>query len=61
MVSIIIPTFNRCQQLKVALSSIVNLVTSCDSFELIVIDNGSTDETKNIVTELINKNVNIKI
>jgi glycosyltransferase involved in cell wall biosynthesis len=61
MLSIIIPTFNRCQQLKLTLLSIVKSGTSRDLFEIIIVDNGSTDETENIVFGIIQSNLNTKI
>ena len=42
-VTIIIPTFNRCDLLKRALDSVYNQVFS--NYEVIVIDDGSTDKT----------------
>ncbi len=48
MVSIIIPTYNRALYLKETLSSILN--QSFDNFEIIVIDDASSDNTKSIIT-----------
>lgn len=49
-VSIIIPTFNRYKLLQRALNSI--LKQSYLDYEIIVIDDGSTDKTAEILTEL---------
>ncbi|MDQ0967604.1 glycosyltransferase involved in cell wall biosynthesis [Flavobacterium sp. W4I14] len=46
--SIIIPTKNRAKRLNSALLSIQNNISQNTSFEVIVIDNGSNDETKEI-------------
>ncbi len=46
-ISIIIPTFNRCQHLKRALDSIVQQIVS--EYEIIIIDDGSTDGTIEMV------------
>ncbi len=46
-VSILIPTYNRAHVLKRAIRSV--LQQSYEDFELIVIDDGSTDETKAVV------------
>jgi glycosyltransferase involved in cell wall biosynthesis len=47
MISIIIPTLNRACSLKTTLDSIVRLDYKND-FEVIVVDNGSVDDTKNV-------------
>lgn len=49
--SIIIPTYNRAQFLKIAVNSILN--QSFDNYELIIVDDGSTDNTKEIVQNYI--------
>jgi glycosyltransferase involved in cell wall biosynthesis len=62
MTSIIIPTFNRCVQLCATLQSLVRLKTQRELFEIIVVDNGSTDSTREIVNsfQLGNEDVDIK-
>lgn len=49
LLSVIIPTRNRSRLLKGTLQSIVNQTLSKDKFEVIVNDNGSTDNTKQVV------------
>jgi len=46
--SVIIPTRNRAKLLETTLHSIVNQSLAIDDFEVIVVDNGSTDETADI-------------
>ena len=53
--SIIIPTKNRAEVLRNALVSIVNQTLSKFFFEVIIVDNGSIDDTKNIVNSFIEK------
>jgi glucosyl-dolichyl phosphate glucuronosyltransferase len=48
MISVIIPTFNRASLLKLTLNSIVNQTLQQDEFEVLVIDNASTDSTKEV-------------
>ena len=50
MVSVIVPTFNRSLLLKKCLDSIVK--STLNDIEIIVIDDGSTDDTKNIVDDI---------
>lgn len=50
MVSIILPVYNREKTIKSAIDSI--LKQSYDDFELIVVDDGSNDSTKNIVLSI---------
>ena len=54
--SVIIPTKNRAVLLGKALESIINQSLNQNEFEVIVVDNGSTDNTKEIV-----KDFNIRI
>lgn len=56
MLSVIIPTINRSPYLKRTLESIVGQIYPMTSFEVIVIDNGSTDNTKE-VAELFNQRI----
>ena len=53
--SVIIPTRNRCDYLRDALDSIIEQTLSKDLFEVIVVDNGSTDKTSDVVTEFEKK------
>jgi len=48
MISVIIPTRNRADLLQLTLQSLQFQTLSADSFEVLVIDNGSTDNTKQV-------------
>ena len=54
--SVIIPTRNRCQWLKDTIKSVSNQSLSPDSYEIIVVDNGSIDNTKAVVNTLKKRN-----
>ncbi|MCZ2223451.1 MAG: glycosyltransferase family 2 protein [Chitinophagales bacterium] len=56
LISIIIPTFNRADQLNRTLFSLVELKTPKHLFEIIIVDNGSTDKTKEVIEKYINQN-----
>ena len=51
-ISVIIPTLNRCQILAEALASVRTQSLPAYAYELIVVDNGSTDKTAQLVQEL---------
>jgi len=57
-VSIIIPTYNSAKFLPRAINSIIN--QTFQDFELIIVDDGSTDNSKEIITEYTNKDNRIK-
>ena len=59
MISIIIPVYNRYDLTRECIESIFR-VTSIDSYEVILIDNGSTDPQKMILYELKTKYPGIK-
>ncbi len=53
--SVIIPTRNRALFLKDALDSILKQTLSTGEFEILVVDNGSTDATAEVVKEFMAK------
>lgn len=48
MISVIIPTRNRAQLLEAALESLGQQEVQCTGYEILIIDNGSTDNTSEI-------------
>jgi glycosyltransferase involved in cell wall biosynthesis len=53
LISVIVPTYNRCDFLRDALQSLLRQETSGEfAFEIIVVDNASTDATKTVVEQL---------
>lgn len=49
--SIIVPTFNRCNELKELLESFKHQTIGKKLFEVIIVDDGSTDDTENFLKE----------
>lgn len=58
--SVIIPTRNRSKLLQVTLESIIKQTYPKENFEVIVIDNGSTDDTKDVVMSYSSKLPNLE-
>jgi teichuronic acid biosynthesis glycosyltransferase TuaG len=54
--SVVIPTFNRENQIKIAIESV--LAQTFENFEILIIDNGSSDNTKNVVESYSNNKIN---
>jgi glycosyltransferase involved in cell wall biosynthesis len=53
--SIILPTFNRAHLLGRAIESV--LAQTCDDWELIVIDDGSSDGTRDLIAKYVSDKV----
>ena len=59
LVSIVIPVYNSQEYISGCLFSIIN--QSYKNVEIIIVDDGSTDQTDTIINEIIDKNENVKI
>lgn len=59
-ITIIVCTYNRSELLKNAILSLMNQTISDDLYEIIIIDNNSTDSTKAVVKELNANHKNLK-
>lgn len=51
MISVIIPTFNKLSRLKLTLASLCRQTLDRDNFEVIIINDGSTDGTKDYLDQ----------
>ena len=54
--SIIIPTYNRASLIKETINSV--LLQDYPNFEIIIVDDGSTDDTENIVKSIEDSRIN---
>ena len=61
MISIIIPTLNRAESLNRTLKSLVAQNFTTNNYEILVIDNGSNDETKSVYNKNYDEHPNHQI
>jgi glucosyl-dolichyl phosphate glucuronosyltransferase len=60
LISIVVCTYNRCSLLESAVKSLMQQTVSKNLYEVIVIDNNCTDDTKNVVEKLKSEYENLK-
>lgn len=60
MISVVIPTRDRSDLLSLAIQSLLSQTLDKNHFETLIVDNGSTDHTKEIVTKYINQLPNLR-
>lgn len=53
--SVIVPTYNRSDEINELLNSLVNQSLDDNLFEVIIVDDGSTDDTDKVVNNVIEK------
>jgi glycosyltransferase involved in cell wall biosynthesis len=58
-VSVIVATYNRCDVVRGAVESLMNQDSRGTSYEVIVVDNNSTDDTRRTLEELCSKHDNL--
>ncbi len=54
-ISVIIPTFNRSQFISITIESILNQSFDSSDYEIIIVNNNSTDNTQQVLEVLLNK------
>lgn len=59
LLTISIPTYNRANYLRISLDCIFKQISSNQLFELLIIDNASTDNTEDVVFDFISKGLKI--
>lgn len=57
-ISVIIPTYNRSKTLRNTIKSLINQSFEKDRYEIIVVDNDSSDDTRSAVEEIIRETGN---
>lgn len=60
-ISVAVCTYNRSEILKKSLYSLINQSFASEDYEIIVIDNNSSDDTKNVCSDFISKNKTFNI
>lgn len=60
-ISIIIPSFNRAKYIGITIESFLNQLYTEGEYEIIIVDNNSTDNTREIIHQYENKNKKIKV
>lgn len=60
MISVIIPVYNAEKSIEKSLNSIKNQ-TWIGDFEIIIVDDGSIDQSKNVIKKFITENANLNI
>jgi glycosyltransferase involved in cell wall biosynthesis len=59
-VSVIVPTLNKAEQIESALELLLNQNVANTLFEVVVVDNNSTDNTTNVLAMLSGKHSNLR-
>lgn len=60
-VSIIIPTYNRAQYIGVTIQSFLELNYPKENYEIIIVNNKSTDNTEEVVLQFVNNAFGVKL
>jgi len=60
LAAVVIPTYNRASSLRRALRSVVDLNLSPELYEVVVVDNNSTDDTPQAVQDFLHSGVSVR-
>ncbi len=58
MISVVIPTYNGSKYLNLCLKSLAEQTLDKELYEVLIVDNNSTDDTQDIIKSYIKKNTN---
>lgn len=61
MISVVIPTYNRAYRIGKAINALERQTLDKNKFEVVIVDDGSTDETKKILPKLVKNIKNVRI
>ena len=59
-ISVIIPTFNRSATLRITADSFLAQSYPADRFEVIIVDNASTDDTPQVIDAIADRAPNVR-
>lgn len=59
-VSIVIPTFNRSETLRITVESFLAQTYPADRFDIVIVDNGSSDDTPEVIDSLMQRSPNVQ-
>ena len=60
-ISVVVCTYNRCEDLRMALQSLILQDFPASDYEILVVDNNSMDRTKDIVHDFVNKSNDVQV
>ena len=61
VISVIIPTYNRCNFIGLTIESFIRQNFEKKDFEIIIVDNNSTDDTPNVVRKIVEEHNEISV
>ena len=60
-ISVIVPTFNRLELLRSQLTSLLNQTLASDTYEVLVVNDGSNDGTEAYLNEMVEEHTNLMV
>ncbi|RYX86182.1 glycosyltransferase family 2 protein [bacterium] len=60
-ISVVIPTYNRSTKIKPTVDSVLGQRLAADSFEIIIVNDGSTDDTESVLQQLYGDDARVRL
>jgi len=60
-ISVVIPVYNEVDSIERLYKELIKVLTTFDSYQIVFIDDGSSDGSENIIRKIIENDINIKI